>query len=255
MSHLLKSQTIRINAMALDDPTPQTFYDRRARAQSNDLVLSHQRLVRKIAWHVHGRVSSAIDIADLMQIGMVALVEAAQAYEDRGHSFSTYATLRIRGAMIDELRRTATIGRAAMANARRIAAARKAIEDREGRPASDAELAAALTLSVAEYRTLAAEAQSIRQDSIDELYSDHSLWFADDAPAADEAMDRQRLAALLADGIRALPEREAMVLQLYFTEELNLQEIGETLGIGAARVCQIKKVALERLKAGLGDRV
>ncbi len=239
--------------MALDDPATLSTYNRTARSTGSALVLQHTRLVRKIAWHVHGRVSSAVDIADLMQIGMVALVEAANAYEDRGHSFSTYATLRIRGAMIDELRRTATIGRAAMAKAREMAAAAKAIENREGRGASDDEMAAAMGIALADYRALLLETRSVRQESIDDLYSDHSLWFADDCVGADEMIDRQRLAAMLADGIRRLPEREAVVLQLYFTEELNLNEIGETLGIGAARVCQIKKVALDRLKATLAD--
>jgi len=96
--------------MALIDPQygPAT-YQKQARPAPETLVRAHMPLVRKIAWHVHVRVSSAIDIEDLVQIGMVALVEAANSYEDRGHAFSTYASMRIRGNMIDHLRRAATM--------------------------------------------------------------------------------------------------------------------------------------------------
>jgi RNA polymerase sigma factor (sigma-70 family) len=102
--------------MALIDPV-QT-YTRKARAAPETLVRTHMQLVRKIAWHVHARVASAIEIEDLVQIGMIALVEAANGYEDRGHAFGTYATMRIRGAMIDHLRKNASICRSAMARRR-----------------------------------------------------------------------------------------------------------------------------------------
>jgi RNA polymerase sigma factor FliA len=240
--------------MALADPQSSLTYARNQRSQGNALILSHTALVRKIAWHVHARVSSAVDIADLVQIGMVALVEAAQAYEDRGHSFSTYATMRVRGAMIDELRRIATIGRSAIARGREIAAARKALQDSLGRAATEAELAQAMGIDPATLRGMIDDSQSLQAESMDEVYSDHSMWFADRALGADEEIDRTRIADQLAAAIRQLPEREAMVLQLYFTEEMNLNEIGETLGIGAARVCQIKKAALDRLKAMVGER-
>jgi RNA polymerase sigma factor for flagellar operon FliA len=111
--------------MALIDPVQAAAtYGRQAKPQPEMLVRTHMTLVRKLAWHVHGRVASAIDIEDLVQIGMVALVEAANSFEDRGHAFATYATLRIRGAMIDHLRRHASICRAAMARRRELAAVR-----------------------------------------------------------------------------------------------------------------------------------
>jgi len=95
----------------------------------------------------------------------------------------------------------------------------------------------------------------VHQESIDEVYSDHSMWFADVEERADEAIDRTRLQRAIAETIATLPEREAMVLQLYFVEEMNLEEIGETLGVGAARICQIKKAALDRVRATLTDWV
>jgi RNA polymerase sigma factor for flagellar operon FliA len=229
-------------------------YKRKPELQSPEAVArAHMPLVRKIAWHVHGRVSTAIEVEDLIQIGMIALVEAANGYEDRGHAFATYATMRIRGAMIDHLRRQATICRSAMARKREFASARARLEQRLGREAGEAELAADLGLEPTEYRRLVDETQSVQHESIDDVYSEHSMWFADVDERADQVLERGHLQAALAGAIGKLPEREAMVLQLYFVEEMNLEEIGLTLGIGAARVCQIKKAALDRVRGMLTD--
>jgi RNA polymerase sigma factor for flagellar operon FliA len=230
-----------------------TYARKPGRPNPAQLVQSHMPLVRKIAWHVHGRVSNAMDVEDLVQIGMVALVEAANGYEDRGHAFSTYAGMRVRGAMIDHLRRHAAQARSGMAKRKELARARVELESRLGRAATEAELGEAMGLDAAAFRELVAAAEAIRQESLDEVYSDQSMWFADLEEGADEQLDRERLGEALAGHIAALPEREAMVLQLYFVEELNLEEIGQVLDIGAARVCQIKKSALEKLRGKLAS--
>ena len=237
--------------MALIDP--QHTYDRQAKPTPEALVRSHMPLVRRIAWHVHARVASTVDVEDLAQIGMIALVEAANSFEDRGHAFATYATLRIRGAMIDHLRRHATICRAAIARRRELAQVRARLESRLGRAAAEAEMAEEMGLSAADYRAMVDDSQAVQQESIEEVYSDHSMWFADIEERADDAIDRERLQGAIAEAIGTLPEREAMVLQLYFVEEMNLEEIGRTLGVGAARICQIKKAALDRVRAMLKD--
>ncbi len=240
--------------MALIDPHESlATYQRQARATPDTLVRGHMPLVRKIAWHVHGRVASAIDVEDLVQIGMVALVEAANSFEDRGHAFATYATLRIRGAMIDHLRRHASICRAAMGRRRELAAVRQKLEARLGRAAEDADMAEEMGLDPADYRALVDASQAVHHESMDAVYSDHSMWFADLEEQADEAIDRDRLKDAIAGAIGGLPERDAMVLQLYFVEEMNLEEIGQTLGVGAARICQIKKAALDKLRGALSD--
>lgn len=238
--------------MALTDPV-QTYTRRPAATTPESLVRQHMQLVRKIAWHVHAKVASAIEIEDLVQIGMIALVEAANGYEDRGHAFGTYATMRVRGAMIDHLRKNASICRSAMVRRREMNATRGRIEAGLGRSASDAEMAEAMGLDAAAYRELVDETQSARYESLDEVYSDHSMWFADVEERADEALEREGLKAAIAANIRNLPERDAMVLQLYFVEEMNLDEIGATLGVGAARICQIKKSALDKLRKSLGE--
>jgi RNA polymerase sigma factor for flagellar operon FliA len=239
--------------MALTDPAAMTYRRKPAEASPEALARAHMPLVRKIAWHVHGRVSTAIEVEDLIQIGMVALVEAANGYQDRGHAFSTYATMRIRGAMIDHLRRHATLCRSAMARRRELANIQKRLQGRLGRAPTEAEMAEEMGLAAAAYRELVDQSQAVHHDSLDDMYSDHSMWFADIEERADEALEREGLKSAIAHGIRDLPEREAIVLQLYFVEEMNLEEIGLTLGIGAARVCQIKKAALDKLRRTLAD--
>ena len=220
----------------------------------DDLVQNHLGLVRKIAWHVHSRVSSAIDVEDLIQIGTIALIEAAQGFEDRGEAtFATYATLRIRGGMIDALRKSATMVRSAMRRRREFGSVRAALEGQLGRPATDAEMAERLELSVEAYRAAAETTHAVRHEAIDEVYSDHNGWFADGGPDAFELLASDGLRHAVSAAIAALPDRDALVLQLYFVEEFNLEEIGATLGVGAARICQIKKAALAKVRARLAE--
>lgn len=230
------------------------IYGRPGNAHSPErLARQYMPLVRKIAWHVHGRVSSAIEIEDMLQIGMVALVEAANGFEDRGLGFASYAQMRVRGAMIDHLRRQATLARSAMARRKELAAVRNRLEQKLGRAPLEAEMSVEMGLEAGDYRAIADSCEMVQHSSMDEVYSDQSMWFADVEDRADDVMERESLKAALAQCIGELPQREALVLQLYFVEELNLEEIGVTLDIGAARVCQIKKAALDKLREKLRD--
>lgn len=241
--------------MALSDPidAPITYRRPVARPNPEALARQHMPLVRKIAWHVHGNVASAIEVEDLIQIGMVALVEAANGYQDQGHAFSTYASMRIRGAMIDHLRRHATLARSAITRRRELGATRARLENRLGRSATEAEMAAELGLTAADYRSLVDGCQAVQHNSLDDMYSDQSMWFADGDDLADTILEQEGLKEALAACIAELPEREALVLQLYFVEEMNLEEIGAVLDVGAARVCQLKKAATDRLREKLAD--
>lgn len=223
------------------------------RPDPDRLVRTHMQLVRKIAWHTHARVSTALDVEELVQTGMIALIEAARNFEDRGQAvFSTYASVRIRGAMIDSLRKQATMCRSALRKRRELNSARDRLSGTLGRAPTHAELATEMSVSEADLREMLSSTQGIRYESIDEVYSDHSIWFAADEPDAFDALSNSDMRAAIAGAIRELPDREAMVLQLYFVEELNLEEIGQTLGVGAARICQIKKVALDKVRKRLG---
>ena len=217
------------------------------------LTQKHSALVRHIAWNVYRRMSTAIEIEDLIQIGLVALVEAAENFEDRGLAFAPYAATRVRGAMVDALRREARMGRAGMANRRYLASIRARLEQEYMRPASDAQMACATGLAPAAYHAMAASTRPAGQESIDDSYSDYDMWFADDADTADSALEKAQLRETLVVNLGKLSKREALILKLYFAEELNLDEIGQTLGVGAARVCQIKKAALDKMRIMMAD--
>jgi RNA polymerase sigma factor FliA len=237
------------------EPLSKHQHNTHTRQRADLYVQDHMGLVRKIAWHVHGRVANSIDVEDLIQIGLVALVEAANSYEDRGHAFATYASLRIRGSMIDALRKSATIARSAMAQKRTLTATRIQLQQTLGRTPSATEMATAMGVSITDYQAMVDACADVRHESMDEVYSDHSIWFADHSEAADSAIEREQMQAALSGAIAQLPEREAMVLQLYFVEELNLHEIGAAMDIGAARVCQIKKSAMDKLRVLMMDQV
>lgn len=215
------------------------------------VIAEHSNLVRRIAWHVHARMSVAVEIEDLMQIGLMALVEAARGYEDRGHAFSTYASMRVRGAMIDQLRRDARVGRGGMAKRREIAHVRQRLENELFRQATDAEMAAAMDMSLIEYHRALIESTAIAHATIEDGEAEHEAWFADASESAEDAIAREELRTGLAEAIGRLDGRHAMVLQLYFVEDMNLHEIGATLGVTAARVCQLKRAALEALREAM----
>lgn len=220
----------------------------------DELVRQHLSLVRKIAMHVHARVSHALELDDLIQIGRVALIEASRQFVDRGEAaFATYATLRIRGAMIDQLRKSAHVVRSALRNRREFRTVHARLQGELCRPPTEAEMAARVDMSIEAYRTAVRAGAAVIHESIDDAYSDHNTAFIDETPSAFDDLENKGRKAALAAAIATLPERQAMVLQLYFVEELSLEEIGQTLGIGGARVCQIKKAALNGLRANLDD--
>ena len=242
---------------AFADAAPLT-YRPHPRADADALVRRHLPLVRKLAWHVHGSMSTLVDIEDLVQVGLVALVEAAaqapKAKGPEGAQFRSYLVTRLRGAMIDELRRQATTTRGAMRRHRQYKEAVASLTQQTGRAPEETMIAAHLGVSVDKLRTDYLAAEALRFDSIDEVYADDLPWFADDGPDAfDQLADGEQRDRLIV-AIAALPEREALVIQLYYVEELNLEEIGEVIGVGAARVCQIKAAAHAKLKKAMSGR-
>ena len=226
-------------------------------ADANEaLIRDHMPLVRRIAWHVHGSVSSSVEVEDLVQTGLVALVEAAGSFEDRGQvTFAQYLSTRIRGAMIDELRRQATITRGAMRRRREIADAESTLSVQLGRAPTDEELAFQLGVPTERLRQERDASQPIRFEPIDGVYTDDNPWFMSEDPNPFELLEKEDLRQALIAAIGKLSERETQVIQLYYGEELNLEEIGLVLGVGAARVCQIKKSAHDKLKKALQARI
>jgi RNA polymerase sigma factor FliA len=246
-----------LQAMASLASAPLT-YERTPSPQrdAEAMVRKHLPLVRRIAWHVHGSMSSIVEVEDLIQIGMVALIEAVGGFEDRGQvTFEQYLVTRVRGAMIDELRRQATLTRGAMRRRKAYQETVSVLATELGHAPNDAQVADKLGVTPEKLRAEYASAEAVRFDSIDDMYSDESPWFMSDEPNAfDQLADGDQRTALIA-AIGELPEREAQVIQLYYVEELNLEEIGQVFGVGAARVCQIKASGHARLKRALQRRL
>lgn len=227
------------------------------------LVSQNVPLVKRIAYHLMSRLPPSVQVEDLIQAGMIGLLEAARQFDAaQGASFETYAGIRIRGAMLDELRRYDWTPRSVHRKAREVAEAIRIIEARTGRDARDSEVAEYLGLSMANYHQILRDTVSCRVFSIEELLEsgDSALENCADPNAQPaEGLARAGFARALVDAIASLPERERLVIRLYYDEELNLKQIGEDLGVSESRVCQIQSQAILRLRARMhgwldGDR-
>lgn len=225
-----------------------------ANYESNDeLVAKNLGLVKRIAYHLIARLPSNIELNDLMQTGMIGLLEAANNFDSsRGASFDTYAGIRIRGAMLDEVRKHDWTPRSVHQKHRQVAEMVRTIEVETGRVAEGHEVAARLGLSLQEYHDILRDTAGCRLFSLDETLGDPGYGRelpTSDLDTPDQAFDHDELRTEVADAIRRLPEREQMVMSLYYERELNLKEIGEILGVSESRVCQIHGQALIRVRA------
>lgn len=235
---------------------PLDLYTQTRRADVDELVETHMPLVKKIALHMMGRLPDHIQLEDLMQAGMVGLLEAARKYESgQGATFETYAGIRIRGAIVDEIRRGDWVPRSVHRNARRISDAIQTIEAREGRDARDAEIAEELGVSLDDYHSRASDTTTGRLFSLDELTEKHEH-INDQAPEEGPAgaLQDADFRSALAEEIEQLPERERLVLSLYYQDELNLKEIGAVLEVSESRISQIHGQAAARLRARMLER-
>jgi len=225
-------------------------------AQDSDaLVRRHAELVKRIAYHLAGRLPSSVEVADLIQAGMLGLLEAAANYTaDRGASFETYAGIRIRGAMLDALRKLDWAPRSVHRKARAAAAAIRELEAETGNEAQDTAIAQRMGVTLDDYYKVVQDAASCRLVSLNDMPGDDESPMARTADnSADpfrEIVDADfRKALVLA--IDELPEREKLVMSLYYDDEMNLKEIGAVLKVTESRVCQLHGQALVRLKARL----
>jgi len=221
--------------------------------EQDELVETHAPLVKRIAYHLMSRLPSCVQVDDLIQAGMIGLLEAARNYDaSQGASFVTYAGIRIRGSMLDEIRKGDWAPRSLYRKVREISQTMREVECEMGRDARDTEVAERMNMSLTEYYQVLQDASSHQILSIEDVStkkSDVADGLTTKIPGPFEELQQDDLRKILAMAIIGLPERERLVMSLYYDEELNLRETGEVLGVSESRVCQIHAQALIRLRS------
>jgi len=217
------------------------------------LLEQHTVLVKRIAYHLLARLPASVLVDDLIQSGMIGLFEAANNFDNsKGASFETFAGIRIRGSMLDEIRRGDWTPRSVHKNSRMVSEAIKQLEAKLGRDVSDIEVAEKLDISLNDYHHILNEVSTGKILGIDDLgVSEDAINFGEASHSNDpyQSIEHSAFKKGLSQCIKSLPEREALVLSLYYDEELNLREIGQVLDISESRVSQIHSQAMHRLKA------
>lgn len=222
--------------------------------QRDQRIVEHVGLVKRIAYHLLHRLPSSVQVDDLIQAGMIGLIEASKHYDaSQGASFETYAGIRIRGAMLDELRHSDWAPRSLHKKMRQVSEAMREIEHMTGRDARDAEVAQKLGISLDDYHEILRDSAAARVFSLDAEDPEHPLQLGSDEREPLAIMQEEGFEQALAQCISELPEREQLVMSLYYNDELNLKEIGQVLEVSESRVCQIHGQALARIRARLSD--
>ncbi|RUO77059.1 RNA polymerase sigma factor FliA [Idiomarina seosinensis] len=218
------------------------------------IIEKHTGLVKRIAHHMMARLPASVQIDDLIQSGMIGLLEAARNFDNsKGASFETFAGIRIRGAMLDEIRRGDWAPRSVHRNHRRVLEAIRQVENDTGRDAKDAEVAERLEMPLDEYYAILRDVNSGRIIGLEDLGVSEDAIIPEQVTGTNyepqRDVENNAFHRALAETISSLPEREALVLSLYYDEELNLKEIGEVLSVSESRVSQIHSQAMLRLKS------
>ena len=229
------------------------------RPNYDEMMTEYAPFVKRIAYHMISRLPANVQLEDMVQAGMIGLFDALKGYDmSKGASFETYARIRIQGSMIDEVRRCDWTPRSVYKKSRQISEAIRSVEKEQGRDAKDREVAEMLELSMDEYYSLvkdAAGCQLLSYEDIALAGGSADEYQSGDFNGPDKHIQEENFKCGLVDKISTLPEREKLVISLYYDEEFNLREIGEILGITEGRVCQIHSQALVRLRARMSEWV
>ena len=235
------------------------MYTAQGLGSGDALVNRYAPLVKKIAYHLMARLPSSVQVDDLIQAGMLGLLDAAGQYKaSQGASFETYASIRIRGAMIDDLRLVDWAPKSVHKKSRDLSEAISRVEREIGAEAGDREVAQAMGLSMGEYHQLLRETSASRMVSVEDLGGDSEDIYerVDSHTAAPvDELQQQQFQGHLVDAIEQLPEREKLIMSLYYEEELNLKEIGAVLEVSESRVSQLLSQAHARLRGKLRDHI
>ena len=223
-------------------------------------IEQYMPMVRRMAHHMVARLPASVQIEDLIQAGMLGLLDALGRFEEGlGAQFETYATQRIRGAMLDELRRGDWLPRSVRQTQRKIESAMQRVEHRLGRSANDAEMAAELEIGLGDYQEMLADARGVQLFYYEDFdggeesdnYLDRHVMDTSGDPHA--RLSDRRFREAVVQGIERLPEREKLVMGLYYEQEMNFKEIAAVLGVTESRICQLHSQAVSRLRTRLKD--
>jgi len=234
------------------------MYKSTEKGVKEELVEKYAGLVKRIAYHIISRLPPSVQVDDLIQSGMIGLLEAARNYDaEQGASFETYAGIRIRGTMLDEIRKGDWAPRSVHRKSRMVAEAVRNIENSSGRDARDHEVANELDMTLTEYHKTLQDASGCRLLSFEEMGTNEDSFTSGSTSQLGpfEGVQKENFKQNLSEEIAGLPERERLVLTLYYDEDLNLREIGSVIGVSESRVSQIHSQALIRLQARMGHWV
>ena len=237
------------------------MYTAEGKADKNQLLVEHAPLVKRLAHQMKAKLPPSVEVDELIQAGMIGLLDAVSRYEEtHGAQFETYAVQRIRGAMLDELRSSDWLPRSMRQNMRKIEEAMSSLQQRLGRPPNESEVAKQLKLSLTEYQDLLNEGGGHQlvyyEDFHDGDGNEHFLdrYATDEEGDPLQALMNSGFRSALIEAIEGLPEREKILMGLYYEQEMNLKEIGAVMGVSESRVCQLHSQAIARLRSTLREK-
>ena len=213
------------------------------------LIKGCLNLVKKIAWHYHGRVKNIIEIDDLIQIGMLGLVSAANNFiEKPGITFSSYARIRIKGEIVDFLRKNSNLCRTTIVNKQKYEKSFEKLQKNLNRDPHDHELIKELDIEINELHKWKEAFAANKLENLDAVYDEFSIWFLSKENDPEEKFNELELRDALLKALKKLEKVEALVIQLYYVEELNVYEIAKILDLTNGRISQIKSFAIKKLR-------
>jgi RNA polymerase sigma factor for flagellar operon FliA len=234
------------------------MYTVSGKVDKNDLLAEHAPLVKRLAHQLRAKLPPSVQVDDLIQAGMMGLLDAVNRYEEtHGAQFETYAVQRIRGSMLDELRGSDWLPRSIRQNMRKIESAMTALQQKFGRQPSETEIAEQLKMSLADYQEMLGDGGGHQLIYYEDFHDNEGNENFLDRYCVDESSDPLQtllnggFRAAVVDAISSLPEREKIVMGLYYEQELNLKEIGAVMGVSESRVCQLHSQAVARLRSKL----
>ncbi|EIJ47216.1 flagellar operon RNA polymerase sigma factor [Herbaspirillum sp. GW103] len=238
------------------------MYNVKGKKGKNDVLEQHAPLVRKLAHQLKAKLPPSVEVDDLIQAGMMGLLDAVNRYEEtHGAQFETYAVQRIRGAMLDELRSSDWLPRSIRQNARKVEEAMQTLLQQLGRQPQEAEVAQHMKISLSDYQALLTDCGGHQLIYYEDFHDDeggheHFLDRYQTGEGEDDPLQtliNGGFREAVVDSIKALPEREQLLMALYYEQEMNLKEIGAVMGVSESRVCQLHSQAISRMRSYLRE--